>query len=128
MSGIDDKATDAITLEPIGFVRGGADEGTKVIAVEPRFAEGLEGIEAHRHLWVLYWMHELPAEERRRLRAHPQGDRSRAKRGVFALHSPFRPNPIGLTRVKLVKREGRRLIVEGLDAHDGSPVLDIKSG
>ncbi|UCH36661.1 MAG: SAM-dependent methyltransferase, partial [Armatimonadota bacterium] len=53
---------------------------------------------------------------------------SRPLTGVFALHSPMRPNPIGMTRVRLVRRAGNRLVVEGLDALDGSPVLDIKSG
>ncbi len=117
-----------IALRPIGFVRRGADEQTKVIAVDPKFAEGLAKIEEQEYLWGLYWMHELPEEMRARLQAHPRGDRNRAKQGVFSLHSPFRPNPIGMTRVRLVRREGTRLIVEGLDAREGSPVLDIKSG
>jgi tRNA (Thr-GGU) A37 N-methylase len=49
-------------------------------------------------------------------------------RGVFSLRSPMRPNPIGLTRVRLLKKEGNTLLVEGLDALDGSPIIDIKSG
>ncbi len=114
-----------IVLRPIGRVRG-AESGKEVV-VEAAFADGLDGVEEHDHLWVLYWMHQLSVGERRILRAHPKGDRAVAMRGVFALHSPCRPNPIGMTRVRLLRRDGNRLVVDDLDALDGSPVLDIKS-
>jgi len=120
--------TDTIELRPIGRVHAREADGGSEIEVHEQFVDGLEGVEEQEHLWVLYWMHELGPEDRQILRAHPMGDRDRPKRGVFALHSPMRPNPIGLTRVKLLKRKGNRLHVEGLDARDGSPVLDIKSG
>lgn len=113
-----------LVLHPIGQV----SEDQRVIEIFAQFEAGLEGVEEIEHLWVLYWMHALPEEQRRVLRAHPRGDRSRPVRGVFALHSPVRPNPIGLTRVRLLGREGNRLVVEGLDALPGSPVLDLKSG
>jgi tRNA-Thr(GGU) m(6)t(6)A37 methyltransferase TsaA len=119
---------DTIELHPIGCVRLEETEGVSEIGVEDEFVDGLEGVEEQDYLWVLYWMHELDPEDRQILRAHPMGDRDRPKRGVFALHSPMRPNPIGMTRVKLLERKGSRLVVEGLDARDGSPVLDIKSG
>jgi tRNA-Thr(GGU) m(6)t(6)A37 methyltransferase TsaA len=115
-----------IVLRPVGRVR--EAESGKEIVVDAAFADALDGVEARDHLWILYWMHELSPGERRILRTHPMGDRSVAKRGVFALHSPCRPNPIGMTRVRLLRREGNRLIVDNLDALDGSPVLDIKSG
>lgn len=118
--------TEAMVLGPIGRVR--EAESTKEIVVEAAFADGLDGVEEQDHLWVLYWMHKLSLGERRVLRAHPRGDRTVPKRGVFALHSPCRPNPIGMTRVRLLGRHGNRLIVGDLDALDGSPVLDIKSG
>jgi len=57
---------------------------------------------------------------------HPRGDRSRPKRGVFALHTPYRPNPIVVTVVDLLAVEGNVLRVRGLDALNGTPVLDIK--
>ena len=57
---------------------------------------------------------------------HPRGDRSRPRRGVFALHTPYRPNPIGVTVVDLLSVEGNVLRVRGLDALNGTPVLDIK--
>ena len=117
-----------IALHPIGRVVHRGDEGPIVIELLPEFADALDGVEEQEHLWVLFWMHELAAEDRGLLRVHPRGDRSRPKRGVFALRSPMRPNPIGMTRVRLLAREGNRLIVEDLDARDGSPVIDIKSG
>jgi len=117
-----------IVLHPIGRVVHRGDESSGIIEVLPEFAEALDGVEEHEHLWVLFWMHELTAEDRPLLRVHPRGDQSRPQRGVFALHSPMRPNPIGMTRVRLVAREGNRLIVEDLDALDGSPVIDLKSG
>lgn len=117
-----------ISLCPIGYVH--AQEGERLSRIElaAEFAPGLAGVETLEHLWVLYWMHQLSPEDRRLLLAHPRGDRTRPKQGVFSLHSPMRPNPIGLTRVKLVELRGNCLLVEGLDARDGSPVLDLKSG
>lgn len=117
-----------ITLSPIGHVRSRGAQEPKEIEIEPEFAEALDGIDTQEHLWILYWMHELPPEERRRLKVHPQGNRSRPKQGVFSLHSPCRPNPIGMTRVRVLGRTGTRLLVADLDAFEGSPVLDIKSG
>lgn len=116
---------DVIILRPIGKVIGAEP---KEIEVAPEFVDGLEGVEEKEYLWVLYWMNQLAEAERRRLQVHPKGDKTQPQRGVFALHSPMRPNPIGMTRVKLVRRCGNRLLVEGLDALEGSPVLDIKSG
>ncbi|MBN1401682.1 MAG: tRNA (N6-threonylcarbamoyladenosine(37)-N6)-methyltransferase TrmO [Anaerolineae bacterium] len=94
------------------------------IELWPEYAEGLLGIEAYERLQILFCLHEAPANAP--LRQHPQGDLQRPRRGVFALRSPHRPNPIGLTTVRLLEVEGNELVVSGLDAWDGSPVLDIK--
>jgi nitrogen fixation NifU-like protein len=96
------------------------------IVVFPRFTPALEGVEESSHFWIAYWMHELPPEERAHLKGHPKGDRSRPERGVFALRSPHRPNPVGWSLVRLVSLRGHRLLVDGLDARPGTPVLDIK--
>ena len=117
-----------ITLRPIGQVVASATGEGSLIEIRADLAEGLDGLEEQEHLWVLYWMHELSVRDRRVLKAHPRGDTSKPSRGVFSLHSPMRPNPIGMTRVRLARREGNRLLVEGLDALDGSPIIDIKSG
>ena len=74
-------------------------------------------------LLVVFVFHRSEGHE---LLQHPRGDRSRPKRGVFALRSPNRPNPIGVTEVELIAIEGSILTVRGLDAIDGTPVLDLK--
>jgi tRNA-Thr(GGU) m(6)t(6)A37 methyltransferase TsaA len=117
-----------ITVQPIGRVVASEAADRSQIEVWPEFAAGLDGVEEHDHLWVLYWMHQLRDHDRRVLKAHPRGDTSKPMRGVFALHSPMRPNPIGMTRVRLLRRDANVLTVGDLDAEDGTPVLDIKSG
>ena len=102
------------------------ETGHQTIEVFPEYADGLLGIERVRELQVLYWMHRVSEADRGVLQAHPRGDSSKPGRGVFALRSPMRPNPIGSTVVALEKVDGARLTVSGLDAFDGSPVLDIK--
>jgi len=99
-----------------------------VIETDTAFSDALLRIEEQEHLLVLYWMHGLGEQDRNVLQVHPRGDLSRPLHGVFATHSPMRPNPIGVTRVELVKVEATRLFVRGLDARDGSPVIDVKSG
>lgn len=117
-----------IELHNIGVAYRTERQDTMRIAINPEYVEGLDGIEELDHLEILYWMHKLNEEERAILKIHPRGDLSRPVKGVFSLRSPVRPNPIGVTRVRLLKREDGAVLVEGLDALDGSPVIDIKSG
>jgi tRNA-Thr(GGU) m(6)t(6)A37 methyltransferase TsaA len=117
-----------IRLRPIGTAHKTDREDIMKIEVYPEYTQGLDGIENLDHIYVLYWMHKLDEKEREILKVHPKGDPDKPLTGVFALRSPARPNPIGLTRVKLVKKAGNTLLVEGLDALDGSPIIDIKSG
>jgi len=95
------------------------------IVVDPRYLDGLLGIKVGSRLEILFYLDRAPREGVS-LRQHPMGDRSAPVRGVFALRSPHRPNPIGLTTVTVRSVEGSRLIVTGLDAWDQTPVLDIK--
>lgn len=126
-------STEKVELRPIGFVK------TEAIGKEVRdkcnvskiilredLAEALEGTEDFSHLLVIFWMHKISKEERRTRKIHPRGRRDMPLLGVFATRSPYRPNPIGLTLVKFLEVEGRVLTVRGLDAFDGTPVLDIK--
>ena len=83
----------------------------------------LEGMERYKHLLVVYHIDRSPGY---RERVHPMGDPSRPERGVFATRSPCRPNPIGITVVEILAVEGTKICVTGLDALDGSPLLDIK--
>ena len=112
-------------IEPIGNV--GKQSGNEsVLEIDPVYEDGLHGIAAGDRLQILYWMHELQNEDRKLLKAHPQGDRSRPLKGVFGLRSPMRPNPIGVSTVQVARIEGHRMFVTGLDALNGSPVIDIK--
>jgi tRNA-Thr(GGU) m(6)t(6)A37 methyltransferase TsaA len=86
----------------------------------------LDGIEDFSHIMVLYWAHLVPTERRSITRVHPMGNKDFPLTGVFATGSPVRPNPILTTIVRLLERRGNVLKVTGLDALDGSPVLDIK--
>ena len=125
--------SDRICLEPVGFVK------TKAVGKEVRnknvvskivfreeLAEALEGVKEFSHLFVLFWLHEMSDEDKRIMKVRPRGRRDMPLLGIFATRTPHRPNPIGLTRVKLLKVEGNVVTVQGLDAFDGTPVLDIK--
>ena len=114
-----------MNIFPIGIVK---DRGSfdKEIRIYNEYADGLQGIDRHNYFWILFWMNRLAEKDWLALLLHPQGNRLKKKQGVFSLHSPSRPNPIGLTKVKLLKRVGNVLYVQGLDAFDGTPVIDIK--
>ena len=92
-----------------------------VIEVLEEFEEGLADVEGFSHLFVLWVFDRVDGFE---LVAWPPSDNR--SHGVFATRSPMRPNPIGLTVVELVRRDGRRLHVRGVDMLDGTPVLDLK--
>lgn len=86
----------------------------------------LDGIDDFSHIMVIYWAHLVPAERRSTTRVHPMGNRKFPLVGVFATRSPVRPNSILTSVVRLIERRGNVLQVTGLDALDGSPILDIK--
>ena len=96
-------------------------EAVCTIEVDPRWAEGLKGLETCSNLVVLYWMDR----SRRDLVLQKPGYYGE-QRGTFTLRSPARPNPIAMSVVKLLKIEGGRLSVVGLDCLDGTPLLDLK--
>jgi tRNA (adenine37-N6)-methyltransferase len=103
------------------------------LEIYPEFEEGLQGIDGYSHLFVLVYFDRLRPEQIGPLQVKPRGLLRRGFKleelpllGVFALDSPTRPNPIGLSLVRLIKREGNRLFVQGLDFFDGTPILDIK--
>ena len=93
------------------------------IVLVPDLMEGLTGLVPGMTLLVVFVFHRAEGYD---LLQHPRGDRSRPKRGVFALRSPNRPNPIGVTEVELLTIEGNILTVRGLDAIHGTPMLDLK--
>ena len=121
-----------IKLKPIGTVRseikervkGRAAQATATIEIDPALTEALDNLDEFSHIIVIYWLHKSrrPAP----LKVYPGRHAHPYPVGVFASRSPDRPNPIGKSTVRLLKREGNILMVEGLDAIDGTPVLDIK--
>jgi tRNA (adenine37-N6)-methyltransferase len=99
------------------------------VEVFPQFSEGLDDVEGFSHLHLIYWLHRMaemvesiPGSSP--LKVVPFLDD--VPRGVFATRTPVRPNPIGLSIVRLVERRGRDLLVEDLDVLDCTPLLDIK--
>ncbi len=96
------------------------------IVIETCFDGILDGIEEFSHILVLYWPHLVPEESRSLLKVHPMGRTDLPMKGIFSTCSPARPNPILVTAVKLLSRVGNTLSVEGLEAVDGSPIIDIK--
>ncbi|MEW6524441.1 MAG: tRNA (N6-threonylcarbamoyladenosine(37)-N6)-methyltransferase TrmO [Bacillota bacterium] len=124
-----------IRLQPIGQVVNGCErppaDGWDNVVSEIVLRPGLEkhfiGLDKFSHAYVLYWMHVDTARLQEQALVHPQGRKDLPLVGVFATHSPCRPNPIGVTVVKLLQVSPLCLQVQGLDALDGSPVLDIKS-
>jgi len=100
---------------------GAKHEAEGVLNILPEFEPGLQDIEGFSHLIVVWTFDRSQGYE---LLAHPPSDDR--PHGVFATRSPFRPNPIGLTAVELLRREGPRLHVRGVDMLDGTPILDIK--
>jgi tRNA (adenine37-N6)-methyltransferase len=122
-----------IVVNPIGFVRtetvGDETEdktGTSQIIINSELTEALNGITGFSHLFILFWLNKIPNQQRKTLRVHPRGRQDMPLLGVFATRTKLRPNPIGLTLVELVKTEGNVITVRGLDAFNGTPVLDVK--
>lgn len=121
-----------LTLRPLGWVQNGLPLGTagetlraseSRIVLDPSLVPGLSALEGVDRILVVFYFH-LSTDQP--LLQHPRGDESRPKRGVFALRSPRRPNPIGVTEVDLLRIRGNVLVVKGLDAVDGTPILDLK--
>ena len=86
----------------------------------------LEGVEGFSHILVLYWPHLIDPARRALEKVHPMGRKDIPMQGIYATCSPIRPNPILVSAVKLLKRENTILQVQGLEAVDGSPIVDIK--
>jgi len=95
------------------------------IEIEPGLTEALDNLDEFSHIIVLYWMDRLAAEPLP-MKIHPRRDLKLPLVGILASRSPRRPNPIGKATVRLLKRERNILTVSGLDAIDGTPVIDIK--
>ncbi len=145
---------DPITLRPVGFVQNeihepflkageaGLESEKRIeavkaqvrkiremkseIIIDPDLGGILDGLEEYSHLVILYWGHRVPEKSRSITRVHPMGRKDIPLTGIFSTCSPVRPNSVLTTVVQLVKRNGNILEVVGIDAINGSPVIDVK--
>jgi len=126
--------TTPVLIHPIGVIRSGHTAASET-PIQPvyaagctghaeifsEFADGLTDIEGFSHVYLVTWLHRADPP---RLRVRPF--LQDVERGVFATRAPCRPNPLGLSLVRLVRREGRLLHLSGVDVLDGTPLLDLK--
>ena len=124
-----------ITLKTIGKVRNsihkmkreGWESIISEVVLDPGYEEALEGVEDYSHLLILSWLSRISTGGRRpMMKIHPRGRLDLPLVGIFSTRTQYRPNPIGLTLVRLLKRRKNVLEVRGLDAMNGTPILDIK--
>ena len=122
-----------ICLKPVGYVQTdavGKEVNNKTvvskIVFNEKYTEALDGLKDFSHLFVLFWFHELSEKNPKNMKTHPCGRDDMPLVGLFATCTPYRPNSIGLTRVKLLDVQNNVITVQGLDAFNGTPVLDIK--
>ncbi len=121
-------------IRPIGIVKSPISQQSdenwgKVVSeihVDESFSPGLRGLEEFSHITVVFFMHQATFNSSTDLVRRPQGRPDMPLTGIFAQRAKHRPNPLGITAAALVKIEENILTVRGLDAIDGSPVLDIK--
>jgi tRNA-Thr(GGU) m(6)t(6)A37 methyltransferase TsaA len=130
----------SLELQPIGHVIQGRvrpdgphsepsdlEDRPAMIEIDATWAGALDGIEEFSHIWVLWWLDLSPASnDLDSLQVRPEGRKEMPLRGIFATRSPRRPNPIAMTPVRLLERQGRQLRIQGLDAFEGTPILDLK--
>ena len=144
------KDTDSLLLRPIAYARNGFTDKFGIprqsrpdsqietrIVLEPAYnhEEALRGIESYSHLWLVWGFSQVPATNEVSLTVRPPRLGGNRRVGVFATRSPFRPNPLGITSVRLIRVESPQteenakrwqLIVAGADVLDGTPIYDIK--
>ena len=115
----------SFSIDPIGVVRK-SDDAVR-IEIFNEFADGLLGLEGFSHIFVFYWFdqNDTPAK-RKTLQVHPRKDPRNPLTGVFATHSPLRPNLIAITLCRIIAIKENLIEIEQIDAIDGSPVIDIK--
>ncbi len=130
-----EEAAREIVLRPIGVIRSQIADLDKAprqgststvrgkLVVDEKYRDAFLGLKEGQRIVILYWMH---LAERDVLKVHPRHDLTRPLRGVFSTRSPQRPNPIAMDTVEITGIEGTVLDVVGLDAVDGTPLLDIK--
>ena len=113
------------SIVPIGHVTKSAERTT--LKIFPQFQDGLLGLNGFSHVLVFYWFDRNDTPEKRAtLTVHPRGNKANPLTGVFATRSPFRPNLIGLSVCRIRSIDDAGIIVDDIDAFDGSPIIDLK--
>ncbi len=121
------------TMKPVGYVQTDApsiphfwdvSDVEGVLAIDEPYADGLKGLEKGKKIFVIFQFHRSPPFRADQVRQTPRG--GGGQKGVFAISSPFRPNPVGLSVLEILAIDGPRIRVKGLDMIDGTPILDIK--
>jgi tRNA-Thr(GGU) m(6)t(6)A37 methyltransferase TsaA len=123
-----------IIIKPVGIVRSPAQEdvdenwGNVVseIYLDPEFKDGLNGLAAFSHVIVIFYLHKSSFDVARDLIRRPQGRADMPMTGIFAQRAKHRPNPLGVTAARILEIKEGVLVVQGLDAIDGTPVIDLK--
>jgi tRNA-Thr(GGU) m(6)t(6)A37 methyltransferase TsaA len=123
-----------ITLKIIGYVESNVKEQTDErwgevearIVLQPEYREGLQGIDQFSHALIVTFLHEARFDSSKHLIRRPRGLATMPAVGIFAQRAKDRPNPLGITAVSIVGVESSVLVVRGLDAIDGTPVVDVK--
>ena len=120
------KEKKTFSVHPIGYVR--KADGRTTIELEKEYQPGLLRFEKLSHVWVLWWFDRNDTPEKRSiLQVHPRGNPKNPLTGVFATHSPVRPNLIAMTRCKVISVKDNIIEIEGIDAFADTPVLDLKN-
>ena len=115
----------SFAVYPIGKVL--KKDGKSFIVLDSKYQAGLKGLDKHTYVHVVYWFDRNDTPEKRAiLEVYPRGDRSNPLTGVFATHSPFRPNLLAISRCDIIEIRDNIIEVKDIDAFDGSPVLDLK--
>lgn len=112
-------------MTPIGTIH--KTEAKTWLEIEAPYLPAMEGLEGFSHINVFFWFHENDTIEGRQvLKVHPRRDQDNPLTGIFATHSPLRPNLIGMTLCRVLTVDPPLIIIDRIDAFDGTPVLDIK--
>ena len=116
---------DFYTIYPIGIIH--KSEQKVEIEIFDKYLDALTGLDDFSHIHVLYWFDKNDnPEQRNLLKIHPRKNPNNPLTGVFATHAPVRPNLIGVTPCKILSIKDNLITIDGIDAYDGSPVIDIK--
>lgn len=115
----------SFSVYPIGTVE--KKDGHCYIVIDKKYQSGLKGLETHDYVHVFYWFDKNDTPDKRAiLQVHPRADKSNPLTGVFATHSPVRPNLIAISKCDIIAIKDNVIEIKDIDAFDGSPVLDLK--